>query len=168
MHLYVKKIENNDCSSNGIMLTHDIVRFFFNPEKTFFENLETSKSYPFAHFKNASEIKDINVKKTDGFFYIDSAIVQLLKENHEDIAIEDLLYVEQVETTYRIKLIKVGDQNYETFNILLNKNDRHLLLLSGEKESDEENNLETSKKVKVPVQPLDLPERKSGQRFSIG
>lgn len=159
MHLYVKKIENNDCSSNGIMLTHDIVRFFFNPEKTFFENLETSKSYPFAHFKKASEIKDINVKKTDGFFYIDSAIVQLLKENHEDIAIEDLLYVEQVETTYRIKLIKVGDQNYETFNILLNKNDRHLLLLSGEKESDEENNLETSKKVKVPVQPLDPPKQ---------
>lgn len=157
MHLYVKKIENNDCGSNGIMLTHDIVRFFFNPEKTFFENLGTSKSYPFAHFKNASEIKDIKIKKTDGFFYIDSAIVQLLKENHEDIAIEDLLYVEQVETTYRIKLIKVGDQNYETFNILLNKNDRHLLLLSGEKESDEENNLETSKKVKVPVQSLDPP-----------
>ena len=159
MHLYVKKIEDKDCGSNGIMLTHDIVRFFFNPEKSFFENLGTSKSYSFAHFKNAREIKDINVRKINGFFFIDSAVVTLLRENHEDMAIGDLLYVEQVETTYRIKLIKVGDQNYETFNILLNKNDRHLLLLSGEKESDEENNLETSKKVKVPVQPLDPPKQ---------
>nr|WP_297342284.1 AAA family ATPase [uncultured Fibrobacter sp.] len=31
--------------------------------------------------------------------------------------------------------------------------------MSGEKESDEENNLETSKKVKVPVQPLDPPKQ---------
>lgn len=159
MHLYVKKIEDKDCDSNGIMLTHDIVRFFFNPEKSFFESLEANKSYPFAHFKNASEIKDINVRKNSGFFYIDSAIVSLLKENHEDMAIEDLLYVEQVETTYRIKLIKVGDQNYETFNILLNKNDRHLLLLSDEKESNEENDLETSKKEKNPDQPLDPPKQ---------
>jgi len=159
MHLYVKKIEDKDCGSNGIMLTHDIVRFFFNPEKSFFENLGTSKSYSFAHFKNAREIKDINVKKINGFFYIDSAVVALLRENHEDMAIGDLLYVEQVETTYRIKLIKVGDQNYETFNILLNKNDRHLLLLSDEKESDEENDLETSKKEKTPDQPLDPPKQ---------
>ena len=159
MHLYVKKIEDKDCGSNGIMLTHDIVRFFFNPEKSFFENLGTSKSYSFAHFKNAREIKDINVKKINGFFYIDSAVVTLLRENHEDMAIGDLLYVEQVETTYRIKLIKVGDQNYETFNILLNKNDRHLLLLSDEKESDEENDLETSKKEKTPDQPLGPPKQ---------
>lgn len=159
MHLYVKKIEDKDCGSNGIMLTHDIVRFFFNPEKSFFENLGTSKSYSFAHFKNAREIKDINVRKINGFFYIDSAVVTLLRENHEDMAIEDLLYVEQVETTYRIKLIKVGDQNYETFNILLNKNDRHLLLLSDEKESDEENDLETSKKEKTPDQPLGPPKQ---------
>ena len=67
MHLYVKKIEDKDCGSNGIMLTHDIVRFFFNPEKSFFENLGTSKSYSFAHFKNAREIKDINVRKINGF-----------------------------------------------------------------------------------------------------
>ncbi len=159
MHLYVKKIEDKDCGSNGIMLTHDIVRFFFNPEKSFFENLGTSKSYSFAHFKNAREIKDINVKKINGFFYIDSAVVTLLRENHEDMAIGDLLYVEQVETTYRIKLIKVGDQNYETFNILLNKNDRHLLLLSDEKESDEENDLEMSKKEKTPDQPLGPPKQ---------
>ena len=159
MHLYVKKIEDKDCGSNGIMLTHDIVRFFFNPEKSFFENLGTSKSYSFAHFKNAREIKDINVRKINGFFYIDSAVVTLLRENHEDMAIGDLLYVEQVETTYRIKLIKVGDQNYETFNILLNKNDRHLLLLSDEKESDEENHLETSKKEKTPDQPLGPPKQ---------
>lgn len=159
MHLYVKKIEDKDCGSNGIMLTHDIVRFFFNPEKSFFENLGTSKSYSFAHFKNAREIKDINVRKINGFFYIDSAVVTLLRENHEDMAIGDLLYVEQVETTYRIKLIKVGDQNYETFNILLNKNDRHLLLLSDEKESDEENDLETSKKEKTPDQPLGPPKQ---------
>lgn len=159
MHLYVKKIEDIDCGSNGFMLTHDIVRFFFNPEKSFFESLGTSKSYPFAHFRNASEIKNINVRKINGFFYIDSAIVSLLKENHEDVAIGDLLYVEQVETTYRIKLIKVGDQNYETFNILLNKNDRHLLLLSDEKESDEENDLETSKKEKTPDQPLGPPKQ---------
>lgn len=159
MHLYVKKIEDKDCGSNGIMLTHDIVRFFFNPEKSFFENLGTSKSYSFAHFKNAREIKDINVRKINGFFYIDSAVVSLLRENHEDMAIGDLLYVEQVETTYRIKLIKVGDQNYETFNILLNKNDRHLLLLSDEKESDEENDLETSKKEKTPDQPLGPPKQ---------
>lgn len=157
MHLYVKKIEEKDCGPNGITLTHDIVKFFFNPEKSFFEGLEMNKSYPFAHFRNASEIKDINVRKSNGFFYIDSAIVPLLKENHEDMAIGDLLYVEQVETTYRIKLIKVGDQNYETFNILLNKNDRHLLLLSDEKESDEENDLETSKKEKTPDQPLGPP-----------
>lgn len=159
MHLYVKKIEEKDCGPNGITLTHDIVKFFFNPEKSFFEGLEMNKSYPFAHFRNASEIKDINVRKSNGFFYIDSAIVPLLKENHEDMAIEDLLYVEQVETTYRIKLIKVGDQNYETFNILLNKNDRHLLLLSDEKESDEENDLETSKKEKTPDQPLGPPKQ---------
>lgn len=159
MHLYVKKIEDKDCGSNGIMLTHDIVRFFFNPEKSFFENLGTSKSYSFAHFKNAREIKDINVKKINGFFYIDSAVVTLLRENHEDMAIGDLLYVEQVETTYRIKLIKVGDQNYETFNILLNKNDRHLLLLSDEKESDKENDLEMSKKEKTPDQPLGPPKQ---------
>ncbi len=159
MHLYVKKIEDKDCGSNGIMLTHDIVRFFFNPEKSFFENPGTSKSYSFAHFKNAREIKDINVKKINGFFYIDSAVVTLLRENHEDMAIGDLLYVEQVETTYRIKLIKVGDQNYETFNILLNKNDRHLLLLSDEKESDEENDLEMSKKEKTPDQPLGPPKQ---------
>ena len=159
MHLYVKKIEDKDCGSNGIMLTHDIVRFFFNPEKSFFENLGTSESYSFAHFKNAREIKDINVRKINGFFYIDSAVVTLLRDNHEDMAIGDLLYVEQVETTYRIKLIKVGDQNYETFNILLNKNDRHLLLLSDEKESDEENDLETSKKEKTPDQPLGPPKQ---------
>ena len=159
MHLYVKKIEEKDCGPNGITLTHDIVKFFFNPEKSFFEGLEMNKSYPFAHFRNASEIKDINVRKSNGFFYIDSAIVPLLKENHEDMAIEDLLYVEQVETTYRIKLIKVGDQNYETFNILLNKNDRHLLLLSDEKESNEENDLETSKKEKTPDQPLGPPKQ---------
>ena len=159
MHLYVKKIEDKDCGSNGIMLTHDIVRFFFNPEKSFFENLGTSKSYSFAHFKNAREIKDINVRKINGFFYIDSAVVTLLRENHEDMAIGDLLYVEQVETTYRINLIKVGDQNDETFNILLNKNDRHLLLLSDEKESDEENDLETSKKEKTPDQPLGPPKQ---------
>lgn len=159
MHLYVKKIEEKDCGPNGITLTHDIVKFFFNPEKSFFEGLEMNKSYPFAHFRNASEIKDINVRKSNGFFYIDSAIVPLLKENHEDMAIEDLLYVEQVETTYRIKLIKVGDQNYETFNILLNKNDRHLLLLSDEKESNVENDLETSKKEKTPDQPLGPPKQ---------
>ena len=159
MHLYVKKIEEKDCGPNGITLTHDIVKFFFNPEKSFFEGLEMNKSYPFAHFRNASEIKDINVRKSNGFFYIDSAIVPLLKENHEDMAIEDLLYVEQVETTYRIKLIKVDDQNYETFNILLNKNDRHLLLLSDEKESNEENDLETSKKEKTPDQPLGPPKQ---------
>lgn len=159
MHLYVKKIEDKDCGPDGISLTHDIVRFFFNPEKSFFESLGTSKSYPFAHFKNASDIKDVNVKKNNGFFYIDVAIVSLLKENREDIAIGDLLYIEQVETTYRIKLIKVGDQNYETFNILLNKNDRHLLLLSDEKESDEENDLETTKEEKPSIRPLDPPKQ---------
>lgn len=80
-----------------------------------------------------------------------------MKENHEDVAIDDLLYIEQVESTYRIKLIKVGDQNYETFNILLNENDRHLLLLSDEKETDEKDDKETLKGKKTPVHPLDFP-----------
>lgn len=57
MHLYVKKIDDKDFGSNGIVVTHDIVRFFFNPEKTFFESIGMSKSYPFAHFKNGSIIK---------------------------------------------------------------------------------------------------------------
>ena len=157
MHLYVKKIENKDCGLNGITLTHDIVKFFFDPEKSFFEGSEMNKPYPFAHFKNASAIKDISIKKHSGFFFIDTAIVALLKENHEDIAMDDLLYIEQVETTYRIKLIKIGDQNYETFNILLNKNDRHLLLLSDERKTDESEEVETANKDKPSVQPLDLP-----------
>ena len=117
-----------------------------------------NKPYPFAHFRNSSEIKDVSVKKHNGFFYIDTAIAALFKENQEEVAIDDLLYIEQVETTYRIKLIKVGDKNYETFNILLNKNDRHLLLLSDERKSGEEEKLETVNKDKPKNnKPLDPP-----------
>jgi len=158
MHLYVKKIEEKDCGPNGITLTHDIVKFFFNPEKTFFEGLEMNRSYPFAHFRNASGIKDVSVKKHNGFFYIDTAIASLFKENQEEVAIDDLLYIEQVEATYRIKLIKVGDKNYETFNILLNKNDRHLLLLSDERKTDEREELETGNNDNQKnKKPLDSP-----------
>ncbi|MBR2090718.1 MAG: AAA family ATPase [Fibrobacter sp.] len=50
-----------------------------------------------------------------------------------------MLYIEQVEVTYIVKLIKMGEHNYDIFNNLLNENDRHFLLLSEENVNEKQN-----------------------------
>lgn len=139
MHLYIKKIEVRDCTPEGILITHDVVKFFFNPEFAFFNGTQTRVSYPFAHLRNVQEIRNIDIKRANGNFYIDTNIVALLQHNAETIDLGDLLYIEQVEVTYIVKLIKNGGQNFDIFNNLLNENDRHFLLLSEEGMNEDQN-----------------------------
>lgn len=137
MHLYIKKLDATDCTPDGIVVSHDIVKFFFNPNLAFLKEAQGRVSYPFAHLRNAHEIRNIDIiKRTNGSFYIDSSIVSLLRDNAETIDLEDLLYIEQVGATYVVKLVKIGAHNYDIFCNLLNENDRHFLLLS-EEESNE-------------------------------
>ena len=139
MHLYIKKIEARDCTPEGIVISHDVVKFFFNPELTFLNGTQTRVSYPFAHLRNVQEIRNIDIKRANGNFYIDAYIVDLLQHNAEAIDLGDLLYIEQVEVTYIVKLIKMGEHNYDIFNNLLNENDRHFLLLYEENVNEEQN-----------------------------
>lgn len=139
MHLYIKKIEARDCTPEGIVISHDVVKFFFNPELTFLNGTQTRVSYPFAHLRNVQEIRNIDIKRANGNFYIDAYIVDLLQHNAEAIDLGDLLYIEQVEVTYIVKLIKMGEHNYDIFNNLLNENDRHFLLLSEENVNEKQN-----------------------------
>ena len=140
MHLYVKKLAAADCTPEGIVITHDIVKFLFNPDLAFLKGTQERISYPFAHLKNAHEIRDIDIiKRANGSFYIGSGIVSLLRDNAETIDLEDLLYIEQVGVTYVVKLVKVGAHNYDVFSNLLNENDRHFLLLTEEKSNETPN-----------------------------
>ena len=116
MHLYIKKIEARDCTPEGIVISHDVVKFFFNPELTFLNGTQTRVSYPFAHLRNVQEIRNIDIKRANGNFYIDAYIVDLLQHNAEAIDLGDLLYIEQVEVTYIVKLIKMGEHNYDIFS----------------------------------------------------
>lgn len=133
MYIYIRKMFPNDANGNQISFKKEVAAHFFNAPEEFMRK-ESNISIHIFHFNNKTAFTDIELQPATDFRF-STRLNSFLSENGEEIKVDDLLYMEKVEKSYGVKLIKEGDSNYDTFNALLDEADRHFLLCTDEEDA---------------------------------
>jgi hypothetical protein len=122
MFVYIRKLFTADVDSQ-ISFKKEVAVHFFNASENFLQRKENLTIHIF-HFNNRTNFTDIEIQPaTDYRFSL--SLNSFLATNGDKIQPGDLLYLEKVDRSYGVKLIKDGNDNYKIFNALLNEKDRH-------------------------------------------
>ncbi len=129
MYVYIRKLFTQD-TTKQISFTKQIAQNFLDATSEFLNDRQKMNITCF-HFDAPNDIRTIELQPaTDYRFSI--GMSTLLKTYQGNIVEGDLLYMERMGSKYGVKLIKPSDPSYKTIAIILNENDRHLLLCSSD------------------------------------